>query len=126
MIHRKVTGIGCFAKPATLSRVFNKMVRNYTLGQFESINPANSEFMVGSVDGIGPLKALIAGKAGFFPVPDSNSRSVAEKRKITGFFLTIRNQRLNLSIFAKGDRNIRQIYTTSLDGYTELRQKRLN
>ena len=126
MINRKVTGIGCFAKPATLSRVFNKMVRDYTLGQFESTNPANSEHMVGCVDGIGPLKALIAGKAGFLPVPDSDSRGVAEKRKITGFFLTFKNQRLKLSIFAKGDRNIQQIYTASLDGYTELRHKRLN
>ena len=47
MINRKVTGIGCFAKPATLSRVFKKMVRNYTLGQFESINLANSQDMAG-------------------------------------------------------------------------------
>ena len=126
MINRKVTGIGCFAKPATLSRVFNKMVRNYTLGQFESINPANSQDMAGSVDGTVLLKALIAGKAGYFPAPDSDSCDVAENRKITGFFLRFSNQRLNLSIFARGDRNIRQIYTTSLDGYTELRQKRLN
>ena len=126
MINRKVTGIGCFAKPATLSRVFNKIVRNYTLGQFKNTNPANNQDMIGSVDGTGPLKALIAGKAAFFPAPDSDSGGVAEKRKITGFFLAFRNQRLNLSIFAKGDRNIQQIYTTSLDGYTELRHKRLN
>ena len=41
MINKKVTGIGCFAKPATLSRVFKKMVQNYTLGQFESFNMVN-------------------------------------------------------------------------------------
>ncbi len=45
-MNRKVTGIGCFAKSATLSRVFKKMVRNYTLGQFENINLANSQDMV--------------------------------------------------------------------------------
>jgi hypothetical protein len=126
MIHKKVTGIGCFAKPATLSRVFKKMVQNYTLGQFESVNPAKSQDMAGGVDGTIMLKALISGNGGYFPAPDSESYGVAENRKITGFFLTFRNQGLNLSIFARGDRNIQQTYTTRLDGVTELRQKRLN
>jgi hypothetical protein len=126
MINRKVTGIGCYAKPAKLSRVFKKLVRNYTLGQFESINLANSQDMAGGVDGTIILKALISGNAGYLSAPDSESCGVAENRKITGFFLIFRNQGLNLSIFARGDRNIQQIYTTRLDGVTELRQKRLN
>ena len=126
MINRKVTGIGCFAKPATLSRVFKKMVRNYTLGQFESINLVNGHDEVRGADGTVLLRALITGKAGYFPSPDSESCRVAENRKITGFFLTLRNQRLNLSIFARGDCNIRERYTANLDAFTELRQKRLN
>ena len=126
MINKKLTGIGCFAKPATLSRVFKKMVQNYTLGQFESINMVNGHDEVRGSDGTVLLRALIAGKAGYFPSPDSESCSVAESRKITGFFLTLRNQRLNLSIFARGDCNIRERYTASLDAFTELRQKRLN
>ena len=126
MINKKVTGIGCFAKPATLSRVFKKMVRNYTLGQFESINLVNGHDEVRAADGTVMLRALITGKAGYFPSPDSESCSVAKNRKITGFFLTLRNQRLNLSIFARGDCNIRERYTASLDAFTELRQKRLN
>ena len=126
MINRKVTGIGCFAKPATLSRVFKKMVRNYTLGQFESINLVNGHDEVRGADGTVLLRALIAGKAGYFLSPDSESCRVAENRKITGFFLTLRNQRLNLSIFARGDRNVRERYTASLDAFTELRLKRLN
>ena len=126
MINKKVTGIGCFAKPATLSRVFKKMVQNYTLGQFECINRVNGHDEARAAHGTVLLRALIAGKAGYFPSPDSESRSIAENRKITGFFLTLRNQRLNLSIFARGDRNIRERYTTSLDAFTQLRQKRLN
>jgi hypothetical protein len=126
MINRKVTGIGCYAKPAKLSRVFKKMVRNYTLGQFESIDLANGQDMAGGVDGMILLKALIAGNAGYVPVADSESCSVAEDRKITGFFLTFRNQGLSLSIFARGNRNIQHTYTTRLDGFTELRQTRLN
>lgn len=126
MINRKVTGIGCYAKPAKLSRVFKKMVQNYTLGQFESVNPANSQGVAGGVDGTIMLKALISGNGGYFPAPDSESYGVAENRKITGFFLTFRNQGLIVSIFARGDRNIQQTYRTCLDGFTELRQKRLN
>jgi len=126
MISKKVTGIGCFAKPATLSRVFKKMVQNYTLGQFEATNLVNGHDEVRAAHGTVLLRALIAGKAGYFPSPDSESCSVAENRKITGFFLTLRNQRLNLSIFARGDCNIRERYTANLDAFTELRQKRLN
>jgi len=126
MMNRKVTGIGCYAKPAKLSRVFKKMLRNYTLGQFESINLANSQDMAGGVDGTIMLKALIAGNSGYFPTPDSESCGVAENRKITGFFLKFRNQGLSLSIFARGDSNVQQTYTTRLDGFTQLRQKRLN
>ena len=126
MINKKVTGIGCFAKPATLSRVFKKMVQNYTLGQFESFNMVNGHDEVRGADGTVLLRALITGKAGYFPWPDSESCRVAENRKITGFFLTLRNQRLNLSIFARGDRDVRERYTASLDAFTELRQKRLN
>ena len=126
MTNKKVTGIGCFAKPATLSRVFKKMVRNYTLGQIESINLVDGHNEERRTDGTVLLKALIAGKAGCFPLPESDSCGAAENRKITGFFLTLRNQRLNLSIFARKNRNIRERYTASLDAFTELRQKRLN
>ena len=128
MINRKVTGIGCFAKPATLSRVFKKMVQNYTLGQFESINLVNGhdEVRDRDADGAALLRALIAGKAGCFATPDSESCLVAESRKITGFFLTLSNHCLHLSIFARGDRNVRERYTASLEAFTELRQKRLN
>jgi len=126
MKNKKVTGIGCFAKPATLSRVFNKMVRNYTLGQFESIDLVNDHDEVRGTDGTALLRALIAGKAGYSPAPDSESCLVAKNKKITGFFLTLRNQSLDLSIFARGDRNVRERFTASLDAFTELRQKRLN
>jgi hypothetical protein len=126
MINKKVTGIGCFAKPATLSRVFKKMVRNYTLGKFEDISPGNGHDRWRGTDGTLLLQALITGHTGYFSSTDSESRGAVRDRKITGFFLTLRNQQLNLSIFAKGNRNNRERYTATLAGYTELRQKRLN
>ena len=129
MKNSEVTGIGCFAKPSTLSRVFKKMVQNYTLDQLEGINFINRHEERGA-DGTPLLKALIAGDAGYLsfpdPDPDPDSGSFGENRKITGFFLTLQNQKLNLSIFAKGAHNSRKRYTASLDALTELRQKRLN
>lgn len=126
MMTKKVTGVGCFAKPATLSRVFKKMVQNYTLGKFESINPVKDHQNLNGAESTLLLKALIAGKTGYFPSPDLDYGGVAQSSKITGFFLTWRDQQLNLSIFAKGAHNNRERYTASLDGFTELRQKRLN
>jgi len=124
MKNLKVTGIGCFAKPTTLCRVFKKMVRDYGLGQFDSIKLIDGHQASGA-DGVELLKSLMAGKAGCFHSPDSESSDVPSNKKITGFFLTLRDQRLNLSIFAKGDSNCRQRYTASLDVLTKLRQKRL-
>ena len=126
MMNKKVTGVGCFAKPATLSRVFKKMVQNYTLGKFESINPVKGYQKLNGVESTLLLNALIAGKTGHFPSPDLDSGGVGQGRKITGFFLTLRDQQLNLSIFARGAHNNRERYTASFDGFTELRQKRLN
>ena len=125
MNNKKVTGIGCFAKPSTLSRVFKKMVQNYTLEQFECTNLISGNEVRGT-DSTILLKALIAGEAGYFPLPDSEPGSLMKNKKITGFFLTLKNQRLDLSIFAKGDRNRRERYTASLDALTEIRRKRLN
>jgi hypothetical protein len=125
MTNKKITGIGCFAKPSTLSRVFKKMVQDYTMDQFDSSNLINGHEERGA-DGDMLLKALIAGDSGYFPRPDSEPGRFMESRKITGFFLTLRNQKLNLSIFARGHRNKRERYTAHLDTLTEMRQKRLN
>jgi hypothetical protein len=43
MINKKVTGIGCFAKPATLSRVFKKTVTTTNMGNQAGI------FAVGNI-----------------------------------------------------------------------------
>lgn len=125
MQNEKVTGIGCFAKPSTLSRVFKKMVQTYSLDQFDCIKLVNGQQTAG-VDRSRLLKALICGEAGYFPAVGSESVGIMESKKITGFFLTLSNQKLNLAIFARGHRNIRERYTASLDALTEIRRKRLN
>ena len=125
MKNQFVTGIGCFASPQKLSRVFLKMVQNYTLGQLGRTELADV-CESGATEGAELLKALIAGKATCQYSSDPDAAAKLENKKITGFFLTLRNQRLNLSIFAKGDQDSLERYTASLDGLTAIRQKRLN
>ena len=125
MNDRKVTGIGCFGKPTTLSRVFKKMVENYTLEQIERL-PLINGYPAEGTEGAVLLKALITGKTRYFPSRASEAGSPMENKKITGFFLTFKDQKLNLSIFAKGDRNVRRRYTASLDALTAVRCRRLN
>ncbi len=125
MNDRKVTGIGCFGKPTTLSRVFKKMVENYTLEQIERL-PLLNGYPAESTEGAALLNALITGKNRCFPSGACEAASPMENKKITGFFLTLKDQKLNLSIFARGDRNVRQRYTASLDALTAVRIRRLN
>ncbi len=125
MENQIITGIGCFAGPEKLSRIFLRMVQTYTLGQLEGIELING-CESGETEGTKLLKALIAGKAARqdSSIPDAADR--LENKKITGFFLTLKDHSLELSIFAKNGDCRRERHSTVLDGCTKVRQKRLN
>ena len=125
MQHNMITGIGCFAKPATLSRVFRKMIRDFALGQVEGIGPANRHEW-GGTETARLIAALMAGEKVKPHPSDSGCPDAAEDREITGFFLTLKDQKLNLSIFAKTGGSREQRYSAVLDGITKLRYSRLN
>jgi len=125
MKHQLFIGIGCFAKPDRLSRIFSKLVQNYTLGPFKGNQlfdgPISKESEGGDL-----LQALMAGLptdsiSGGYESPCFNG-----PKKITGFFLSLKDQKLNLSIFARGNSSRQEVYTTSLDELTKIRKKRVN
>jgi len=125
MRDQTITGVGCFARPEKLSRIFLRMVQTYTLGKLDGVKWVNG-CKSGEAEGIRLLKALIAGKTAWqdSAVPDDVDR--LENKKITGFFLTMKDQRLKLSIFAmKGDSQ-RERHSAILNEFTQMRQKRLN
>ena len=122
---RTVTGVGCFAGPEKLSRTFLKWVQNYTLGGFEGIESAGDS-EAGQAEGIQLLKALIAGKSAGYVSLDSDGGKVLETRKITGFFLTLTDQKLKLSIFAEAGGNRQERHSAVLDALTAVRRRRLN
>ncbi len=98
-----VVGIGCFAKPEILSRVLRKMVEGYILGNLEGhTEKAVEESM--SADLILLLKTVIAGVCGNQQAIGSGIIDSLTGKKITGFFLAMENEGLNLSVFTREGR----------------------
>jgi hypothetical protein len=120
-----VTGIGCFAKPEKLSRIFLKMVRIYTLGQIEGID-VSKRHEWGDTESTRLVEALIAGESLEHHSLHCDSPNAPEYQKITGFFLTLKDQKLNLSIFAKKRGSRQERHSAVLDVLTNIRRSRLN
>lgn len=125
MENQTITGVGCFAGPEKLSRIFIRMVQTYTLGKLDGIEWING-CEPDETEGTRLLKALIAGKAARLDtaMPDAVDRR--ENKKIIGFFLSLKDQVLELSIFAKSGDCRREVHSAVLDEFTKVRQKRLN
>ena len=125
MDNQNVTGIGCYAKPERLSRIFQKIVQDYALGSFKGSQlldgPVSKE-----IETIDLLQALMAGQRSDTSSQACKGVFLKNFDKITGFYLTMNDQGLNLSIFAKSNSCQPRIITTRLDGLTKLRQKRLH
>jgi hypothetical protein len=125
MKNLNVTGIGCFARPEKLRRIFLKMIQKYALGQIEGIDLANKRES-GETESTRLIEALVAGKV-LGPDPsDTISPDAPEHKKITGFFLTLKDQKLNLSIFAKNGGCRQERHSAVLDALTDIRWRRLN
>ena len=125
MDNQIITGVGCFAGPEKLSRIFIRMVQAYTLGKLDGsewINGRESD----ETEGIRLLKALIAGKAARLETALPDAVDERKNKKITGFFLSLKDQVLELSIFAKSGDCRRERNSAVLDKFTTARQKRLN
>jgi hypothetical protein len=125
MVNQTMTGVGCFAEPRKLSRIFLRVVQTYTLGNLDGIDWIND---CGSdeTEGTRLLKALITGKSAGqnAMIPGADDRW--PNKRITGFFLTLQDQRLKLSIMAKiGDRQL-EWHSAILNGFTRMRRKRMN
>ncbi|MGD8264255.1 MAG: hypothetical protein PVG70_14640 [Desulfobacterales bacterium] len=125
MKNQRIVGIGCFAGPETLSRVAKKWIGTYTLGQFQSIRVGNDKGLTQSL-GTQLLNAIITGRPKKIRKQTSKQLDGLQDKKITGFFLEMKDHRLNLSVFAKGASSRRERYTATLDAVTRIRQKRLN
>ena len=125
MKNQNVTGIGCFAKPERLGRIFNKLVQNYTLGPIKG-NQLFDGHLPKVSDGDELLQSLMEGLTGDCGSGGYKNISLKGPKRISGFYLSLKDHKLNLSIFARGNGSRSKIFTTRLYGLTNLRQKRLN
>ena len=125
MENQTSTGIGCYAKPEKLSRIFNKLIQAYTLGPFKEKQLLEG-LLSDEMKGVDLLQALMTGRKTDTCGRGCGNPSIKIFRKITGFYLTLSNENLNLSIFTRSDRRRPEIMTARLDGLTKLRQKRLH
>ena len=120
-----VVGIGCFAKPETLSRVLKKMVEGYILGNLEGhVEKIRNDSM--SSDLIQLLKTVIGGIAGNQQAIGSGIIDSLSGKKITGFFLAMENEGLNLSVFTREGRSVSRKISTNLGTLAQTRKKRLH
>jgi hypothetical protein len=120
-----VVGIGCFAKPEILSRVLRKMVEGYILGNLEG----HTEKTVGasmSSELILLLRTVIAGLSGDQQAIGPGIIDSLTGKKITGFFLAMENEALNLWLFTREGRSTSKKITTNLGTLTQIRKRRLH
>lgn len=125
MNNQTLIGIGCFAKPERLGRIFNKLVADYALG-FVEVNQLFDQNKPPKCEGTDLLRALMARSTQGCQSGGDKTTRFPENHIITGFYLSLSDEKLNLKIFTRGKDSNRGIYTARLDGFTKLRQARLN
>lgn len=117
--------IGCFAQSATMRRVFRRALESYLLSKYEDICPSADR--VFNDDNLTRFfKAVIYSGTGRPDQVEPVLKSVPESAKITGFFLGLNQQALNLVIFFCKDGYQQTRLTARLEKFTRLRNKRLH
>lgn len=126
MHNAKLTGIGCFAGPQTMQRLFKKAVESYALGKIEAAD-LKASCRGPEKEVAGRLLSLLlpAGAGGPISSFEGNLNDPLNQ-KITGFYLAVGTGRLQLSIFADGNGVSPKKYTIGLEALAAVRQKRLN
>lgn len=125
MDNQTVIGIGCFAKPEKLSRIFKKLVQGYALGSVEG-DQLFDQYIPPGCEGFDLLRALLTKPTQGRSSGGYETIRFPEPQNITGFYVSFFDQELNLRIFARGNSSRQEIYTARLDKLTKLRYERLN
>ncbi len=122
MKYQGVTGIGCYGRPETISRVLKKMVDKYIVGNFKAPDRKDNQQCV-HFETLKLLKTLIGGLLENHQLSEPEIIENIKKSGITGFFLALESRRLNLSVFT---RDGQPVNCMSLDGQTEIKRTHLH
>ena len=120
-----IIGIGCFAERATLLRVFRKAIEDYILGNFDAHDSAADQ--ISNRDNVTQFfrSVIQAGRQRPDQI-DQASEILFATAKITGFYLGLDKHALHLIVFFQnaGHRRIR--FSTRLEKFNRLRNRRLH
>ena len=120
-----IVGIGCFAERTTLVRVFRKAIEDYILGKFDAHGTAADQ--ISNRDNATQFfrSVIQTGKKRPDQI-DQASEFLFATAKITGFYLGLDKHALHLIVFFQnaGHRRIR--FSTRLEKFTRLRNRRLH
>jgi hypothetical protein len=114
----RMTGVGCFAAPSTLSRVLRRMVAAYSLGDWSAAEGLRKD----SSPAVQALQKLMSSGS----VSSASAGPGPEEEGIAGFFLNFDRERLNLSVFTRRRGMPCRKYTASLEELIRLRRSRLH
>jgi hypothetical protein len=120
-----VVGVGCFAGTETLGRVFKKALENFILSKYEDIFwPAGR---ISNDENLRRFfKSVITCGAQNSAQDQQTANAVPTSAKITGFFLGLNNQSLDLIVFFLREGHQPARYTARLEKFSRLRKMRLH
>ena len=119
------SGMGCFARRATLCRVLRNALENYMLSKYEVICPAEQQIL-NEADATRFFRSVIRSGT---ERPDQIDRALkleAASAKITGFYLGLNKEALQLVVIFQDLGQQQTKLIARLERFTRLREKRLH
>ena len=114
---QKIIGFGCFGKPDAFSKVLAKIMASYVLVKESDFRPFEKICCIIGDDGR-LFSEPIQGSSRIPEGQNSDWTPPRDTTKITGFFLAVDKQRLNLSVFTRESNQWQKRYTFSLAAFT--------
>ena len=123
VINGKVVGLDTFGKPESYSKIFKKLVESYALDAVDWFDPAKEVKTLRS-EVTKFIKASRSTQVETRPSVGLGKDCRLESKKVAGFALTLDDQILHMSIFAKenGPNNVKQ--SARMERYSRRRQER--
>ncbi len=123
MINGRVAGLDTFGKPGTFSKVFRKLLENYTLDAIDWYDPKKEHKALKSNVTRFQKSTLSVGAEGR-PSVGLGTDFRLESKRIAGFALTLDDQLLHISIFARANGQSHEKQAPRMERYTQRRRNR--
>jgi hypothetical protein len=123
MINGKVVGMDAFGKPGTFSNVFRKLLESYALDAIDWYDPDKEQKAFKS-EVTKFRKAALAADAESHPAVGLGTDFRLESKKTIGFSLTLEDQLIHVSIFARVGDQSRNVPDSRIERFSRRRRNR--